>query len=116
MIKDYKGWTSEQREAEEPGGIVRTVPQEDAKYCFVSGATSEKYIYALYSGNLRSATEFIDPALADTVYVFDWKGNPVKKLTLDHSVRSIAVDEENQILYAAAFMDKDLRLVRFDLR
>ncbi|SHM41482.1 TolB-like 6-blade propeller-like [Cyclobacterium lianum] len=116
LVEDFKGWSSEQIETEESGGMVRAVSGEDAKYCFVSGATSEKYIYALYSGNLRSATEFIDPALANIVYVFDWKGNPVKKLTLDHLVRSIAIDEENQILYAAAFIDKDLGLIKYDLR
>ncbi|MFC4871152.1 BF3164 family lipoprotein [Negadavirga shengliensis] len=116
LIEDFKGWSSEQIETEESGGIVRAISSEDAKYCFVSGATSEKYIYALYSGNLRSATEFIDPALANIVYVFDWKGNPVKKLTLDYQVRSIAVDEENQKLYAAAFIDKELGLIKFDLR
>lgn len=115
LVEDYKGWSSEQIETGESGGIVRAISREDAKFCFVSGATSKKYIYGLYSGNLRSATDFIDPALANIVYVFDWKGNPVKKFTLDHLVRSIAVDEENQILYAAAFIDKELRLIRFDL-
>ncbi len=116
LVKDFKGWRSESEESEESGGITRVILGDDAKFCFTNCSISKDYIYALYSGNTRSEiSTTTDPSSAKIVYVLDWDGNPVKKLTLDRPVRSIAVDEENQLLYAGAFIDKELKVVRFDL-
>lgn len=117
IIKDYKGWSSKQKEVEKEGGIVSVIPPLDDKNCFMSCATTEKYIYALYSGKLRglSTETSFDPSYCNIIYVFDWEGVPVKKIQLDTYVRSIAIDEENQVLYASTIIDENPQLVKFNL-
>jgi hypothetical protein len=57
----------------------------------------DNYIYALYFGEtIASSSEKKDP---DLVYIFDWNGNPVKKLKLEYLVREMAIDTKNNTLY-----------------
>ena len=44
--------------------------------------------------------------LGNTIYTFDWEGNPKVKYTLDRDIISIAVDESNEVLYALQFGEK----------
>lgn len=71
---------------------------EDGSICFLKGCATEKFIYLLYSGKkmseLKSFTE------SQTVLVFNWKGKPVKHYNLDIIVSTIAVDENDKVLYA----------------
>jgi len=117
IIKDYKGWSSDRQEIEQGGGVVFVIPPSDDRNCFMSCTSSEKSIFALYSGQLRSdesGTSY-DPSYGERIYVFDWEGKPVKKLLLDLPVRSIALDERNQVLYASTIIDKNPKLVKFHL-
>lgn len=65
---------------------------------------TEEYIYALYSGRERS-----DPnqSTGNKLLVFDWEGNPIKQLNLDIEVSGIAVDQNNETLYAVANDDNN---------
>lgn len=69
---------------------------------------TEEYIYTLYSGRERT-----DPnqSTGNKVFVFDWEGNPIKQLNLDVEVSRIAVDQNNETLYAVANDDNNEALI-----
>lgn len=72
---------------------------DKAKLCFIGGCSSEKFIYLLYSDEDFSKVKWF--ANSKTVLVFDWKGNPIKKIDLDLRVTAIAVDDKDKKLFAA---------------
>lgn len=67
------------------------------RFGFVGGTVTNKYIYMCYSGLL---TESENAYSAKFIYVYDWDGNPVRKLNLDKYVDSIEVSGDDKTLYA----------------
>lgn len=95
------------------------ISQKNAKNGFIIASVSEKYIYSLYSGKIfdTSSMEKLKSAyLSDYVYVQDWEGKPVKRYKLDQEVRSIAIDEKNNILYAASYLGGEPHIVKYQLK
>ena len=70
----------------------------------------------MYSGKKINYLSPYDALQSNKIYVFDWEGNPIKRFELDKEVRSIAIDEKNNILYAGA-IDKEgeLSLIKYNL-
>ena len=64
---------------------------EKTKYAYLSTSSTEKYIYALYSGSNDTSS--------NRVLVFDWNGQFIKELSLDRKVCKIFVNPKNNILY-----------------
>lgn len=99
---DFKGLSGE---------IVSADMISGNKYGSIGAAVSNKYIYILFSGK---SNEDEIAFQSDQVFVYDWKGNAIKILSLDYSVSSIAVDEADQML--VGFLDaRDPVLLRYDL-
>lgn len=69
---------------------------EQTRFAFVKGKTTNEYIYLLYSGNLHNS-EFHD--YGRYIYVYDWNGHPVKKLILPNYINDFVVFSDNNILY-----------------
>ena len=67
------------------------------RFAFVAGAVTNQYIYAVYSGKFN---ESLHPNYGSFVFVYDWQGNPIKKITLDREMKSPAVSSDDQTLYA----------------
>ena len=63
---------------------------------FLKGAVTNKYIYILYSGHSRED----DWNVSKYIYVYDWDGNPIKKLVLDRFVPLICVTENDKVIYS----------------
>ncbi|TRT95357.1 MAG: hypothetical protein EWV61_22415 [Microcystis aeruginosa Ma_AC_P_19900807_S300] len=64
---------------------------------FASGFVTEKHIYLLYSGKLSNEKNTYQTKY---IFVYDWKGNPIKKITLDNEVSSIAITNNEKTIYA----------------
>lgn len=77
----------------------------------IGAAVSNEFIYILFSGKSNlDETAF----QSDQVFVYDWEGNPIEVLTLDHTVSSIAVDEADRMLIG--FLDeRDPVLLKYEL-
>ena len=93
------------------------VDKEGSTYEYTSVAATENYIYFLYSGKTideSSRETMIKSGLSNEVFVLDWEGKPVKRYLLDQPTRSIAVDDQAKILYAASF-EKEPKLVAYPL-
>jgi hypothetical protein len=66
---------------------------------FVDVTVTKEYIFAVYDGEkIRER----DPNIVGGkyIYVFDYLGNPVEKITLDRRICTIYVDEKNKQIYA----------------
>lgn len=72
----------------------KIVAGENSKVGFRSMDVNDENIFALFNGPLlNESEENID--LSDIVLVFDWNGNPKKRIRLDRRVRQIAADRDN---------------------
>lgn len=78
-------------------------PTEDTQIGFFSLCATDKYVYALYTEN----KVYESSIKSNTVLVFDWEGNPVKKYILDKKAAAIAVDEARQNLFATVLNKED---------
>ncbi|WP_281299291.1 BF3164 family lipoprotein [Flavobacterium limnophilum] len=117
-IKEFSWWTSK-------GKLIQEVEMQSfilKKGCragFLTAAVTNKYIYSLYSGKIinNSSVEMFDKSfLSKYIYVFDWNGKPIMIYELDQEVKSIAVDEKNNILYAASYQGGDPKLIQYHLK
>lgn len=82
---------------------------------FMDLCTTDKYIYALYSGK-TIANKGHMAGHGKLVYVFDWKLKPVICYELDHEITSIKVSEDDQTLYSFALNKEDkMALMHWDL-
>lgn len=70
--------------------------KENTKKAFIAGYVTENYLYLAFSGQTRSETW----SYSKFVYVYDWDGNPVKKLILDQFISALAVSPDDKNLYA----------------
>ncbi|GHT15088.1 hypothetical protein FACS189426_22340 [Bacteroidia bacterium] len=83
----------------EPSGIA--ISRENA-LGFTSIATTDKYIYALFSG--RDMVQYPENFyFSDYIYVIDWNGNLIKKIILDKDAWKMCIDEESKKLYTIHF-------------
>jgi len=79
---------------------------------YMDVVAGEEYIYALY---FRKSVDvyFQEGEMAREIFVFDYAGKLVKTYTLDHSLVTLAVDEENKRFFGIS-SDKDPNVVIFD--
>ena len=80
------------------GGSFRDLKMNGGDFTlYYRGLTADdKYIYALYVGKpFNRETGILQ---SDVVHVFDWEGNLVSKLDLDHKANQIYIDSKTKIL------------------
>ncbi len=96
---------------------MHVADEEETTYEYTSVAVTEDLIYFLYSGkkiDSSSRETMIKSGLSNEVFVLDWEGKPVKRYLLHQPARSIAVDDNAKILYAASF-ENEPKLVAYPL-
>ncbi len=70
---------------------------EKTRIAFVHGTVTNEYIYLSYSGRKRYSSDYY---YGSSIYVYDWDGNPVRKLILNRYIQGLVVSEDNKTLYA----------------
>lgn len=79
-------------------GIYQSVDlTEDSQVGYINLSATDRYIYALYSDKKI----YENGRKSNTILVFDWEGNAVKKYSLDVDAYYIAIDEVDQTIFAA---------------
>jgi len=69
----------------------------DMIQCNKNISVTDSFIYTLFSG---IADSVIDSFYCNTVLVYDWEGNPVKKINLDRKVMSFSVSPDDSRIYS----------------
>jgi len=67
------------------------------KRAYICASLTFKYIYLLYSKGYELSPE---GDLGSTIFVFDWQGNPIKKIIFENQVSSFTVSENDNMIYA----------------
>lgn len=78
---------------------------------FIAGTVTDQYIYLAYSGQVRSDGDWNS---AVNIHIYDWKGNPIRRLTLDVGISALTVSPNDNTLFA--YDDKTGYLVKVDLK
>jgi len=73
------------------------VKVEESRKAFQNGAVSDNYIYLLYSGH-NHASEYW--AKGRYIFVYDWDGNPVRKIILDRYVYDFGISNDDKTIYS----------------
>lgn len=86
----------------------------DLRFGYVDIATSDRYIFALFSGRTREA--FPGRATSgEWVHVYDWNARLVRRLRLDGEAGAIAADDSGSVLYAIQ-LEPEPRVRAYSLR
>ncbi len=79
---------------------------------FIRGATTDRYIYLLYSGRTETVSYSF---YGKFIYVYDWQGTPMAKFELSDYMSGIGVTSDNMILYAYNFENNYIEKYILDL-
>lgn len=83
---------------------------EELKPCFLRACADDKYIYAAFWG--KEDWDIREVPCVNQLYVFDWDGRLISKITTKHCIGEIAVDHVNRILYTTSPMDEKLYYIK----
>lgn len=88
----------------------RKISTSNAKtrYAFVKGKVTDKYIYLLYSGN---KTESDHMNFGKSIFVYNWDGEPVKRILLENYVVDFVVTSDDSVLYTYDPNKKNIALI-----
>ena len=92
------------------GEEIAVVHTNESKSGFVNACSSNNYAYLLYSGKKMSDKTY---SSGNKVYVVSWDGKETFCIELDRQVKRIAVDYQDQILYA---ITPELEVYKFSLQ
>lgn len=96
----------------EKGGWSAAI-SADNKMTFMASATTDKYVYLLYSGkSIREAD--LKVFSGNVIYVFDWLGNAIKKIVLDVPIEEFCVNGDDSEIYAFSNLPEPT-LIKFAL-
>jgi len=78
----------------------------------------DKYIYALYTGTPGAKVDFdlgkVSAVYPKIIHVFNWNGQPVMRLNLDHEISSFVHDRENKRVIAFSVDDLN-SMISYDI-
>lgn len=72
------------------GGLSQVIPTEDAITGFLDIATTDSFVYALYSDERFKKEQYC----SNTIMVFDWDGNIIGKISTHNKVFYIAANSD----------------------
>lgn len=85
----------------------------DLRFGYIAAAATDRVFVGLFSGRTRAG--FPDAATFGTfVHVFDWDGNLLRVLRLDHAGIGMALDEHEEVLYVVVH-DPAPSILRYEL-
>lgn len=88
------------------GKFYRVMPKDDNIIGYIDIAAGDEYVYALYTDKkIISENGEGEAFRSDLILLFDWNGQPIKKLKLTREAYYITVNERLGKLYAAVLND-----------
>ena len=104
---------SQLRQHNAPNGAIRAGSVKGkTRDAYFSPVCYNNELWVLYSG--RSYEPNKGNYLINTIIVFDWDGNPLRRYKLDTPVFAFTIDEKNKKIYAITD-DPEFHIIRFDL-
>lgn len=89
------------------GELNRVLPNEHSIVGYLDISTTSNYVYTLFSNEkLIKQNNTQNPNCSKTILVYNWNGEPVKKIELPYKVFHISINESRQEIYGT-YMDTD---------
>jgi hypothetical protein len=88
-------------------GKQLSVRNSETRYAFVKGKVTDKFIYLLYSGN-NHESKFLNHG--KYIYIYDWDGNAIRKLTMTDYIVDFAVSSDDKVLYSYNPKSKSIQI------
>ena len=88
------------------GNMIYTDKTPNTSRGAIDITSTDKHIYVLF--------DYSQNHLNNDIWVFDWTGVPIKKITLDSDIRLITAIDDN-LLYALALIGEDFKIVKLNL-
>ncbi|MCU0333733.1 MAG: TolB-like 6-bladed beta-propeller domain-containing protein [Chitinophagaceae bacterium] len=85
-----------------PDGDFLDLTKENRRAYLLSGQLTDHYIYLLYSTAFEM-TDGVD--YGNIIHVFDYNGNPVKKITLSAKISAFYISEKAKSIYSISPVD-----------
>lgn len=82
-----------------PDGVYAESDNPDAELGARGIAVSDKYVYVLYNPNTHRMHEEHKETQKSEIWVFNWEGEPVRKILIDTQVQCFCVDETDTTFY-----------------
>lgn len=82
-----------------PDGVYAQSDTPDAELGARGIAVSNKYVYVLYNPNTHRMHEEHKETQNSEIWVFDWDGDPVRKILIDTQIECFCVDEMDTAFY-----------------
>lgn len=96
------------------GSVKRAKTDPESLNGFASVAATKDNIYALFNGPLLNGDEPNDDS-TDIVLVYDWDGNPIKKIMLDRKCSRISIDENKPELLYVLYGGRNGQIAKYRL-
>lgn len=111
VVKGPEDFAPDKGRMKDPVGNELSTLTEKTRFAFVRGHTTDKYVYLLYSGSKRT-DENAD--WGKSIFVFDWEGNPIKRLNLKAGIVDFVVTSDDKTLYVNNPLTKSIEFSRRD--
>lgn len=85
---------------------------EKTRFAFTNGYVTDNYIYLVFSGE-KESVEYA--GYGKFIYIYDWEGNPIQKVSVSFNVGSLAVDQDKD-LYVFDIEDKSIKKANFNFK
>lgn len=82
-----------------PDGVYAESDNPDAEMGARGIAVSNNYVYVLYNPNSHRMHEEHKETQNSEIWVFDWEGNPVRKILVDTQIECFCIDETETTFY-----------------
>jgi len=105
-----------------PHGLIQDNPSEQDLSIIMQNyrkiKSTNNYIYALYIGKTSEEIDKDSEGLNDfsnEIHIWDWNGDPIKKIILDKEIFSFCVTEDDKFLICSSLNDAD-RLYKYSIQ
>jgi hypothetical protein len=85
---------------------------EKTRFAYLSGVTTDKYIYLLYSGNQHESK---NKDYGKTIFVFDWDGKPILRINLPVYVSGFTVSKTDEQIFVSEPINKTIYSFKINL-
>lgn len=91
VIKGMDGFKADFTLVKNTADEYAMVENQETRRAFTEGFVSDSYIYLAFSGR-----KSVDPESynSDTILIYDWNGDPVKKIKLDRRILNFTVSQD----------------------
>lgn len=85
------------------------------KYYHINVCATDKYVYAIWKGDIHDRKKHPGLMVSNIVKVYDWDGNECYELILDKDIFNLIVSPDNQIMYALTDKVEGYAILKYEM-